>query len=239
MKKSISVICCYNNKETYQNALVASIKLQNIAIELIGLNNTKDQYPSAASALNHGATLAQAEVLVFMHQDVVIDDPMFFSKLLDYYLRYPKSLMGIAGVGINGTIYTNITQGQEKLRAGTPFKSLTEAQSLDELMICISSDVFKQTKFDELTCNHWHLYVVDLGYSLQRKGIKCYIVPLKLHHLSSGKLSKEYAFSLYKVINKHRKTLKRIETTCTSTKTGWMRSTQYILGLIWDHEIKK
>lgn len=239
MKDNISVICCFNNKEMYQNALLESLYKQSFQVEIIGVDNTESQFSSAASALNYGASLAHSKYLVFIHQDVVIEDPLYFEKLYDYFDSYPHSLLGVAGVAEDGVIYTNLVQGHDRSPAGKVFQSVKEGQSLDEVMIGIEANLFYQFKFDEKTCNHWHLYAVDLGYTLKEKGFKSYIIPLSFYHLSSGTLSKDYAFSLYKVIGKHRPFISRIETTCSSTKTDWIRSTKYILGLIWDHEFKR
>lgn len=239
MIQSISVICVYNNLNTYKNSLVKSIQNQDVIIDLIGIDNTKNAFSSAAKALNYGAKQAKSDLLVFAHQDIVFEKKSFFTELLEYANTYPESLLGIAGVGFDSAIYTNLVQGKEKVNGGTPFTSVMEAQSLDEVLVAYPRNLFERIKFDEKTCDHWHLYAVDLGLSLRRIGIKSYIIPLSLHHLSSGKLSKDYAYSLYKVIRKHKDHLKKIETTCSSTKTSFLRSTQYVLGLIWDHGIKK
>lgn len=239
MMDSITVICCYNNDKTYQESLVRSINKQNGNIKLIGVDNTKNNFSSASKALNYGATLAESDLLVFVHQDVIIEDVNFFQQLLEYANNYPESLLGIAGVGEDGVIYTNLVQGHEKKAGGIAINTILAAQSLDEVLVCIPKELFNRVLFDEKTCDHWHLYGVDLALSLKKMGYKSYVVPLTLHHLSTGKLSKDYAFSLYKVIRKHRKHIVKLETTCSSTKTDWLRSTRYILGLIWDHEIKR
>lgn len=236
----ISVICCYNNEAVYQNSLVASIHKQNDTIELIGVDNTKHQYSSAAKALNAGAKQAQHDLFVFIHQDVFIEDPDFFSMLLQYHRQFPHHIVGVAGVNEKGEVLTNITQGNSYELAGlSTVKEPIKAETLDEVMIAIPKELFVQNPFDEKTCNHWHLYGVDLCLSLHLRGYDSLIVPLHLHHLSSGKLSTDYALTLYRVVRKYRKQYSRIQTTCSNTKTSFLRSSQYILGLIWDHGIKR
>lgn len=239
MYKTISVVCCFNNQNIYENSLVKSLNQQSMKIDLIGVDNTQNAFSSASKALNYGASQSKSDLIVFAHQDIEIEDNDFFKNLLEFANTYPESLIGIAGVGFDSIIYTNLVQGKDKKEGGITFTSVMEAQSLDEVLVSIPRNLFERIKFDEKICDHWHLYVVDLGLTLRNIGIKCYIIPLTLHHLSSGKLSKDYAFSLYKVIKKHRKEIKKLETTCSTTKTDWLRSTKYILGLIWDHEIKK
>lgn len=236
---NLSVICCYNSKDVYENALVASIQNQSIDIELIGLDNTQAVFPSAALALNTGALKAHGKYLVFIHQDVEIEDSDFFKKLLKLMVENPIGVYGVAGADSKGLVLTNITQGLMRESAGPiQLETVQEVETLDEVLLALSKELFTQHRFDEITCNHWHLYGVELCLRLRTFGVKSLVLPLSLHHLSSGKLSKDYAWSLYKVIRKHHKNYPVIHTTCSNTKTDVIRSTRYVLRMIWDHHIK-
>lgn len=236
---NLSVICCYNSKDVYENALVASIQKQSLDIELIGLDNTHAIFPSAAHALNTGALQAHGKYLVFIHQDVEIEDPDFFKKLLKTLVEQPVAVYGVAGADSKGFVLTNITQGKKRESAGPiQLETVQEVETLDEVLIALTKELFDQHRFDEKTCNHWHLYGVELCLRLKTFGVKSLVLPLSLHHLSSGKLSKDYALNLYKVIRKHHKNYAVINTTCSRTKTDFIRSTRYVLRMIWDHHIK-
>ena len=104
-------------------------------------------------------------------------------------------------------------------------------------MFAADGRTFKQFYFDEKTCNGWHLYGVNLSLDALKKNINSYVVPINLYHKSTGKLSVEYAWTLFKVIRRHRKWIDSISTTCTTTSTKTFRSVQYTLRLIYDHVI--
>jgi len=50
-----SIICAYNNKEILEKFLHSSLEKQTQKYQLILLDNAKNQFKSAAEALNFGA----------------------------------------------------------------------------------------------------------------------------------------------------------------------------------------
>ena len=67
----ISVICCWNKENQYTN-LYTSVKKQDIECEIISIDNRGGNYKSAAEALNYGAGIANGDVFVFTHQDIIL-----------------------------------------------------------------------------------------------------------------------------------------------------------------------
>lgn len=55
----ISLVCCYNNLQQYKD-MQKSLENQTVEYELIGIDNRKGKYQSAAAALNVGG----AELMV-------------------------------------------------------------------------------------------------------------------------------------------------------------------------------
>ena len=49
----ISLVCCYNNLQQYKD-MQKSLENQTVEYELIGIDNRKGKYQSAAAALNVG-----------------------------------------------------------------------------------------------------------------------------------------------------------------------------------------
>lgn len=221
--------------------LEASLKKQVLSYEYILIDNTKNIFSSAAKALNHGAQQAKGDILIFAHQDILFEDAHFLGKIEDALKSLPTgSLIGLAGVNDSKGVYTNIKQGPKHENAGThELTDIIEVQTLDEVLIACHKETFNVLKFDEKTCDNWHLYGVDLSLSNLCKGNHSFVLPLTLYHLSSGKISLGYALTLFKVVRKHRRQVPYIYTTCSTVKTSRLRSYQYVIGLIWDHVIKK
>ena len=74
------------------------------------------------------------------------EDNDFFKNLLEFANTYPESLIGIAGVGFDSIIYTNLVQGKDKKEGGITFTSVMEAQSLDEVLVSIPRNLFERIK---------------------------------------------------------------------------------------------
>ncbi len=68
----ISIVCVYNNKESYSRHLLTSLGHQSSKFELIALDNSTGAFNSAAQALNHGARNLRADsaYIMFAHQDI-------------------------------------------------------------------------------------------------------------------------------------------------------------------------
>lgn len=236
----ISVICVSNNMNVLNEMLKKSLQNQSESYELVVLENSNHEYSSAASALNRGAQKAIGDILVFAHQDISFDDQDFLKKIRLYLNDLPNnSLVGLAGIADEKGVVSNLKQGPNHALAGPiqinkPF----EVQTLDEVLIACKKNTFNLIKFDDKVCDDWHLYGVDFSLTSIALGHKNYVLPLEIFHKSSGKISLGYALTLNKVINKHRREVPYIYTTCGVSKTSYLRSKQYVLGLIWDHVIK-
>jgi GT2 family glycosyltransferase len=233
----ISIICCTNNLDTYEEMLLQSLKMQKAIFEIVLIDNKDNTYLSGASALNAGAKQAKGEYFIFAHQDISFIDPNFLNNIVGY-INDLNAIVGVAGILDGRGVVTNLKQGIDKKPGGEfqldkPYK----VQTLDEVFIACHRSVFEQVYFDENTCNDWHLYGVDFCLTASEKGIQSYVIPDEIYHKSSGKISLGYAMTLRKVLKKHRKSFDKVYTTCTVSSTKKIRSTQYIISLVWDHVI--
>jgi hypothetical protein len=233
----ISVISCVSNLAVYEDMLKKSLEQQQADYELIFVDNTQHVFSSAAKALNHGAKLAKGAIVVFVHQDVSFDDPHFLTNIQNV-IQNENVCVGVAGIQDEKGVISNIRQGQDHQFGGDiQIKFAHPVETLDEVLIALRKDVFLNQLFDEQVCDDWHLYGVELSLSLAMNGIPLVVLPLDLYHKSSGKISKGYIRSLYKVARKHAQTYQRIFTTCTVVPTRGLRFIQYIIRLYWDHVI--
>ena len=77
----------------------------------------------------------------------------------------------------------------------------------------IPSQVFEKIKFDETTCDNWHLYGVDYSLTASKAGLQTCILPYPVIHLADSKMSESYYKTLNKVLKKHQNE-EIINTTC-------------------------
>ncbi|MDP3066981.1 MAG: hypothetical protein Q8N08_09620 [Methanobacteriaceae archaeon] len=66
----ISVVCVYNDQNILDKYLLHSLKYQENSYELILLDNTQNQFKSAAEAPNYGGGQATGTYIMFIHQDL-------------------------------------------------------------------------------------------------------------------------------------------------------------------------
>lgn len=236
----ISVVCVYNDKKIFNDFLLKSLNNQNIKFELIGIDNTFNEFKSAAEALNYGGKKATNKYIMFAHQDVSFL-PKTWLKDMEILLDSISNL-GIAGVaGVSECGSSNPERGRNIITHGIPpevwpwsnqIQKPEQVQTLDECLVIVPKSTFDVLGFDEKTCNGWHLYAVDYCLSAKEKGFGVYVLPVNLYHLSSaiskkkfpsliGPLPDEYYEVLDKVIKKHRNKFKRIYTTCGDWSTSY------------------
>jgi hypothetical protein len=226
----ISVICVYSDKTILNDWLLAGLKGQTREYELITVDNTSCAFRSAAAALNYGAGKAKGDCLMFVHQDVRLLSGDWLEKAESFLRTTP----GLGAAGAAGMIKTRacgimkvgtipeanrvwvVYHGREK-EADMYDKALSgspaEVQTLDEQLILVPAKVFSAIKFDEAACPGWHMYGVDYALSVRKYGLKAYVLPLPVWHLSKGTMNGEYYTALENVIAKHRGE-KKIYTTC-------------------------
>lgn len=221
MKKELdlSIICCFNNKEQLNNQLLESYTNQNSRAELILIDNTRNEFKSAASALNYGASLATKNNYIFLHQDIIFLNKDSLEKVYSHLVNHPNAIIGIAGVKYNSSkIISTILEGKEKKKIGEDFYSAIEIFTLDECLIgCSKTNFFK---FDEKTCDNWHLYAVDLCLQAHINKLQVFCVPSTIWHYSGGNINNNFYVSLKKLVSKYRKYYSKISTTCISVSTS-------------------
>jgi len=201
-----SIICVYNNENILNEYLLKSLSIQNNDYELILLNNSNNTFKSASEALNYCGSLANREYLIFSHQDISFNSPNFLNDLSSIICSLDKfGAVGVAGRTAEGT-YSNIKHGLEPSYAGD-YRILEplSVQTLDECFVVIPKDIFRLFKFDPITCQNWHLYVVDYCLNIKRNNNDVYVIPIDLYHRSKGySMSIGYYLTLNTISNKYR-----------------------------------
>jgi hypothetical protein len=228
----ISVISIINNDAIAKQFLLQGLSWQNTSYDLILINNRNSVFKSAAQAYNEGSVKAKGDYLMFVHQDVLLPSRNWLKKAEESLTAL--SNLGIAGVAgmlqptfINdfdlwARYYTleklnlskiwyyryargNVFHGREKeFWLGKFISKVLLARTLDELLLIIPARVFENLRFDETTCDDWHLYGVDYSLTTSQNCRNVYVLPQSVVHFSTGKVNKAYFKTLAKLIDKHR-----------------------------------
>lgn len=199
----VSLICCYNNEEQFIE-LSKSLKTQSFNYELIGINNTGNKFSSCASALNSGARKATQDFLIFLHQDIRFTKDTALEEFIKetQKITETKYIIGLYGAGEkdNPNIYNDIY----------------EVETVDECFFGMPRSVWSEYMFNEILCDSWHLYAVEICIRLSEKNGSIYQINSSgIIHLSTGNVDKSYMKTFRKLLltyNNH----KHIYTTCKS-----------------------
>ena len=234
----ISVVCVYNNQESFKKHLLKSLANQTAKFELITVDNTGGQFKSASKGLNYGARKAKGKYLMFVHHDVVLYSRFWLEDVEKILENVP--FLGVAGC--SGVSQDGQMLGFIKDRGclwGKPPAQPEEVQTLDESLLIIPRVIFDRFKFDE-ALSGWHAYGVDYCLMVKEHELKAYVIPVFIHHdslnilpvLDPGGLLRAHR----KVWIKHRASSPRIFTSCG--KLWWGRCilplfVQRILGLLY------
>lgn len=211
---NFSIISVYNDKKSLRDNLLPSLKKQTRNFEQILIDNRNNkQFNSAASALNSAAKKARGKYLLFIHQDIILDDIDWLKKAEVILNQLPD--LGIAGVaGLSKKLIAVGYIDDAGLTWGKPFKKPQLAQTLDECLFIIPRKVFKKIQFDENNFDHWHCYAVDYSLVVADKGLKVYTLPLKTRHMSRRINMVDLSKYQARVYKKHQSKYKYVATTC-------------------------
>lgn len=213
----LSIICIYNNRKQLDECFLKSLKFQKMRYELILVDGSNGNFKSCAQALNHAASLAKGEILIFSHQDIYLKNDNSLLEITKFIESKPSgTVVGVAGaregryknIG-NYTSGLNIVFDSKKC-----FDKEIEVSCIDECFFGMKNSTYIQHYFDEQLCDNWHLYAVEQCLYHRSKGDKIYVFPLEVHHLSSGKINLKYMDGLIALANSYEGKIKYIWTTC-------------------------
>lgn len=198
-EKRIAIISCVTNYNLYEG--LRKSLCTNKQVQLKPINNTANNY-SIPSAYNTALNSCDAEILVFVHQDVIF--PSDWLENLDNQIKeiekFDKKwgVLGIIGVKKNGRFAGHILDPHTNYRIG---KLPTSVSTLDEVCLIIRRS--SGLSFDS-ELGGYHLYGTDICLQAQKMGLKCYAIDACLTHLSGGKVDDSYYNVLVKLQEKWR-----------------------------------
>lgn len=223
--KTISIITVYNKEDLLTEANIW-IKKQTVYadVETVQLDNRNNRFSSCAQALNYGAEHSCGKYLFFMHQDLYLWDLQALEKYVAFLAENPDTIIGVAGVPKGTGTVTDIYESKDFLERGTRANGeIYAVVSLDECLIAMTRKKWEQLRFDEVVCNNWHGYAVDICLSNTLKGSKNIMVPLKVCHDSTGNAQNAaFRTNVKQLIQKYRGTaITRIHGTCIDIPCRW------------------
>lgn len=237
MNKNVTIVCCYNDSRQYER-LCASLEKQNIAYDLIGVDNCGQKFTSCSSALNSVLPQIQTEYVIYAHQDVELPETDMLERFLGYLQQIGKSdILGVAGAaetkhilqenaavpvtgigkkenGIgdkDGTcVLSYVRHGESLDGAGeVKFEGMIACDTIDECFFGGRADAFWEEPFDEKLCDNWHLYAVERCLRARMHGNEVWVCDLPLLHHSGGKINHAYNKNFRQIAARYAKLSKK------------------------------
>ena len=98
-------------------------------------------------------------------------------------------------------------------------KGFKKVESLDECCFGFKRSFWEKHPFDEIACNKWDLYAVDMCLEAYRNNGSAYVIPVDSLHHSGGNITKNFYDSLNNLMKKYKNDKKKIITTCVVSDT--------------------
>jgi len=182
---SVSIICVFNDPEVRRHCLDRSIEKHRdeATVEYLPVDNVDGSFATAGAALNHGASLATNEYLVFVHQDVYLHSLRALEEAAGVLADNEGiGLLGAFGVASTGELVGRIRD--RVILLGEPARKPTDVDSLDELLFMIPRRLFERERLSEADELAWHAYAVEYGLRIRSLGLRVCAVDIPLSHNS-------------------------------------------------------
>lgn len=221
--KKISFICCYTKKDMLDDLQKSAGCLVDYEVEWVLIDNSSNRFPSAAAALNYGFDKSTSQIVVFLHQDIILYDQITIDRVVN--AAECGCIVGFAGrFSDGGKIVSTISDGQNKDRIydyDFKGKDWLDVLTCDECFIAMSRDTYNAVGgYDEKNFDGWHLYGVDFTLRAAQRHIPVVIVRANAWHRSHGTMDRN--FDKYKNILRkiYKKDYKKIYYPCGWTYTN-------------------
>jgi hypothetical protein len=222
----------FNNLAQLDDMLLRSlgrITPPDCVINKLLIDNTQRKYKSCAEAYNQELEQHWSElgsILVFCHQDIAFcNDAFFLARIVLELSSNPNQVLGFAGMPQGGRTVSNLQYlNTKQFITRTQVAEKTEVCSLDECCFAMTRDMYQQIRFDEVVCNHWHLYAADFCYAARRAlNAKSYVLPEIIYHKYDGSsglyVDNDFVRTMWKMTRKYHRDFATIDTSCYVVST--------------------
>jgi len=181
------VVCVWNDaavREACLDASVEALRAEAPSTRYVPIDNSAHAFPSAGAALNHGARLAETDVVAFAHQDVRLHSLVALEQaaalLLDENERI--GVLGACGIATDGRIVGTVRD--RVVLIGERPEPVQDVDSLDEVLFMVSRHRLLADPLTEHADLAWHGYAVEYGLRVRRLGFRVAAADLPLTHNS-------------------------------------------------------
>ncbi len=181
----LSIICVFNDPNVRSRCLDRSIEehLHEAPVEYLPIDNVDGSFATAGAALNHGASLARHDTLVFVHQDVYLHSLRALEAAARVLAEDDRiGLLGAIGVDASGRLVGRIRDRVVLL--GETAREPTDVDSLDELLIMAPRRLVQTEPLSECPELGWHAYAVEYGLRARSLGQRVCVLDIPLTHNS-------------------------------------------------------
>lgn len=182
----VTVVCVFNDLEVRRDCLDRSIDLHRAempGLEYIPVDNTGGRFSSAGAALNHGASEATNDVVVFVHQDVYLHSLTALGEAAAAVLGGGDiGLLGAVGVRADGRVIGRMRD--RVVVIGDPARSPVDVDSLDEVLFMARTAQLRDAPLAESSDLAWHAYAIEYGLRMRGLGKRVVAMDVPLTHNS-------------------------------------------------------
>ncbi|MGO4681157.1 glycosyltransferase [Microbacterium sp. 2MCAF23] len=182
----VSIVCVYNDQPVLSSCLQRSVDAQISdapQTELIAVDNRENRFSSAGAALNDGARRARNDVVVFVHQDVVLHSLPALEEAAAELLDAPDiGIMGAVGIDRDKRIIGRIRDRIVRIGESAPFPM--DVDTLDEVLLMAPRAQLLAEPLSEDPLLAWHAYGVEYALRMRRAGRRAVARDIPLTHNS-------------------------------------------------------
>ena len=181
----VSIICVFNDPEARRRCLDRSIDQHRdeATVEYVPIDNTDGRFATAGAALNHGASLASHDHLVFVHQDVYLHSLRALAEAAERLAGDASiGLLGAFGIASSGRAVGCVRD--RVLLLGEPTPEPVDVDSLDELLFVIRKELVLREPLAEAAELAWHAYAIEYGLRVRSLGLRVCAMDIPLTHNS-------------------------------------------------------
>ncbi len=182
----VSIVCVYNDAPVLASCLQRSVEAQAAdapQTELIAVDNRGNRFSSAGAALNDGARRARNDVVVFVHQDVVLHSlPALEEAAAELLDAVDIGIMGAVGIDGGKRIIGRIRD--RIVRIGAPAPAPRDVDTLDEVLLMATRAQLLAEPLSEDPLLAWHAYGVEYALRMRRAGRRAVARDIPLTHNS-------------------------------------------------------
>lgn len=183
---AVSIVCVYNDPVVLATCLERSVADGGASApdtELIAIDNRGNPFTTAGAALNHGAAAARNDVIVFVHQDVVLHSLVALEEAAAILMSDRRiGILGAVGIDSRHEIVGRIRD--RVVQIGDAASRPRDVESLDEVLFMMRREQVLSEPLSEHPLLAWHAYGVEYCARMRHTGRRAVAMDIPLTHNS-------------------------------------------------------